>query len=529
MKKFLSLLLSAVMLFTVAGGQIIAYALDIAHGVDVSEWNETVDYDSVKKAGNEFVMIRLGYGTAHLDKSFEQNVKAAYEAGMDFGIYFYSYAFNTAEAKQEADFVISTLARMDYKYKEYFNLPVAFDLEDASITEDCKNSKTQITNIMTTFLDTVKGAGYVPMIYANQDWFENYIDTKTVASKNYKVWLADWRDVNVSSISAPVKIKNTDIEADMWQYYGTDVASPTSFDKNVIFYAEDLIHSHTYAEKVDGSNKKATCTEDGMIDAKCSSCGYEKTAVIPKASNIKLSRISIAYTGTVQRPSVTVTDRTGKALTYKKDFTVDYSDWSSTNVGEYKVIVKLIGNYEGTYEYNYKIVAQTNVTPKLNRNVITTNGTVQRPSVTVTDSKGKQLVYKQDFTVNYSNWNSKDVGRYTVTVTMQGNYSGTYTYAYYINPKPTTLSSVTGRSKGFTVKWNKQTSQTTGYQIQYSTRSDFKNAATIYGGNANTTSKTITGRVGKTRYYVRIRTYKNNGGKYSYSSWSSAKSVVTLK
>jgi hypothetical protein len=179
--------------------------------------------------------------------------------------------------------------------------------------------------------------------------------------------------------------------------------------------------------------------------------------------------------------------------------------------------------------FAYKISPQTNVTPKLNRTTITYTGTIQRPTVTVMDAYGNQLTYKKDFTVSYSNINSKSVGRYTVTVKMIGNYSGTKTYAYYINPKGTTLSSVSAKSKGFTVKWNKQSNQTTGYQIQYSTRSDFSNAATIYGGNANTTSKTITGRAGNTRYYVRIRTYKNIGGKYFYSSWSSAKSVVTLR
>ncbi len=172
---------------------------------------------------------------------------------------------------------------------------------------------------------------------------------------------------------------------------------------------------------------------------------------------------------------------------------------------------------------------------KLSRNIFTTNGNVQRPSVTVYDSKGKQLTYKKDFNVDYSNWSSKNVGRYTVTIKLIGNYSGTKTYPYYINPKPTAFvpsnkGGFKAVSKGFTLKWNKQASQTTGYQIQYATKRDFSNAATITIANPNTTSKTIKGRAGNTRYYVRVRTYKKIGNKTFYSNWNSGvKSVVTLR
>ena len=251
----------------------------------------------------------------------------------------------------------------------------------------------------------------------------------------------------------------------------------------------------------------------------------------PVPKDYTISRTTFTYNGKVQRPSVTVKDSTGKQMVYKTDFKVDYSNLNSCNAGKYQMIVKFIGKYSGNKDYvvNYVINPKTTLpTIKLNRTTFTVNGNVQRPSVTVYDGK-KQLTYKKDFTISYSNWNSKNVGLYTVTVNMIGNYKSSKTYNYYLNPKPTTLSSVTARSKGFTVKWKKQASQITGYQIQYSTRSDFKNAATIYGGNSNATSKTVTGRSGKTRYYVRIRTYKNISGKYFYSSWSSAKSVVTLK
>lgn len=283
---------------------------------------------------------------------------------------------------------------------------------------------------------------------------------------------------------------------------------------------------------------KATCTSDGFTGQKvCKDCSkiMDFGQTVPKASSIKRSKNEFVYNGKVQRPSITVTDRNGKKLEYKKDFTVDYSNWNSTNAGTYKVTVNLIGKYKDTRTYTYKIVPQSKTTAKMSRNTFTTNGKVQRPTVTVTDSNGKQLTYKKDFTVDYSNWNSTNVGRYTVTVKMKGNYSGTKTFAYYINPKPTEfVPSNKGGFKaiknGFTLKWNKQASQTTGYQIQYATKRDFSTAATVTVANPNTTSKTIKGRAGNTRYYVRIRTYKKIGNGTFYSNWNSGtKSVVTLK
>lgn len=319
-----------------------------------------------------------------------------------------------------------------------------------------------------------------------------------------------------------------------------------------ILKAQEKINKTSHnAEKVNA--KKATSTEDGYTgDTVCSECKtvIARGSVIPKASNIKLSRTSITYTGSVQRPSVTITDEKGNSLAYKKDFTVRYSNWNSKNVGEYTVTVDLIGNYSGTYTYSYCINPKPTTlssvsgisngfTVKWNKQNNQTTG-YQIQYSTRSDFKNAATVYGGNAnTTSKSITGRAENKRYYIRVRTYKNIGGKYFYSPWsasksvvtltANPKPTTLVSLTARSKGFTVKWNKQANQTTGYQIQYSTRSDFKNAATVYGGNANTTSKTITGRAGKTRYYVRVRTYRNVGGKYYYSSWSPSKSVVTLK
>ena len=169
---------------------------------------------------------------------------------------------------------------------------------------------------------------------------------------------------------------------------------------------------------------------------------------------------------------------------------------------------------------------------KLNKTAYTYNGKVQKPSVTVKDSKGKALKNGTDYTVSYPK-GMKNVGKYTVKVTLKGNYSGSKSMTYNINPKGTSVSKVTAAKKGFKVTWKKQATQTTGYQVQYSTSSKFKSAKTVTISKNKTTSKSVSKLSAKKKYYVRVRTYKTVkiGGKSVklYSGWSKAKSVTTKK
>jgi len=164
---------------------------------------------------------------------------------------------------------------------------------------------------------------------------------------------------------------------------------------------------------------------------------------------------------------------------------------------------------------------------KLSASSYTYNGKVRKPSVTVKDSNGNKISSKY-YTVTYSK-GRKNVGQYTVAIKFKGNYSGTVKKTFTIKPKSTSISKLTSGKKKFTVKWKKQTAQTTGYQIQYSTSSKFKSAKTASVSKNKTTSKTISKLKAKKKYYVRIRTYKTVNGKKIYSSWSKTKTVTTKK
>lgn len=160
----------------------------------------------------------------------------------------------------------------------------------------------------------------------------------------------------------------------------------------------------------------------------------------------------------------------------------------------------------------------------------TYNGKVRTPFVKAKDSAGN-MIPKSEYTVKYDS-GRKNVGQYKATITFKGKYSGTYCKTFRILPKGTKLKKVSAGKKGFTAKWSRQKTQTTGYQVQYSQKKNFKSGAkTVTIGKTKTTAKKVTGLKKKKTYYVRIRTYKTvkiSGKKANVvSAWSSAKKVKT--
>ncbi len=158
------------------------------------------------------------------------------------------------------------------------------------------------------------------------------------------------------------------------------------------------------------------------------------------------------------------------------------------------------------------------------------NGEVRTPEVKkVTD--GTSEFDPSMYTVEMPD-GRKDVGKYTVIVKMNGNYSGEGDATFKINPKGTSISGLTTSSKAITVKWKKQAtkmskSRITGYQVQVARNSKFttgKKTLTVKGYSI--TSKRITKLTSKKKYYVRIRTYRTVSGVKYYSKWSKVKTIT---
>ena len=198
--------------------------------IDVSEFQYSIDWDAVKKSGIDFAMIRIGFrgygkeGNIAEDVRFEENIKGALDAGLDVGVYFFAYAKNTTEAKEEANWVIKKLkeygiSKSDCKY-------IAYDFESWNQNRVKGVSVSQINKNTTTFLQTVSNAGYTPVLYGNAYDLTNRFDTDTISSKfkNCKIWLAHYTD------------DTTYKGYDMWQYSSTGKINGISgnVDLNII-------------------------------------------------------------------------------------------------------------------------------------------------------------------------------------------------------------------------------------------------------------------------------------------------------
>lgn len=155
-------------------------------GIDVSRWQQDIDFEKVKNAGVEFVIIRLGYQTDYdgdyeLDPYFVTNIEGAKKAGLPVGIYFYSYARTTNQAINQANWVKDNLKNYE------IDLPIAFDWESWNSFNKTNMSFFTINKVANTFLDTLEQEGYKGMLYSSKNYLEKiWYPTK------HETWLAQY-------------------------------------------------------------------------------------------------------------------------------------------------------------------------------------------------------------------------------------------------------------------------------------------------------------------------------------------------
>lgn len=171
-----------------------------------------------------------------------------------------------------------------------------------------------------------------------------------------------------------------------------------------------------------------------------------------------------------------------------------------------------------------KNVVSATPSVKLSTSAYTYNGKVKTPGVKV--SVNGTVLTKDNYSVSYGK-GRKNVGKYTVKVTLKNDYAGSKTVSFKINPPKSTVKKLKKGKKSFTVYVKKQSKQTSGYQVQYSTSKKFKSPKTKSLTSYKKTSLKVKKLKKHKKYYVRVRTYKKVGKAKYYSSWSSAKSVKT--
>lgn len=478
------------------------------YGIDVSYYQGNIDWKKVKNSGVEFVIIRVGYrgygsaGTLVEDPKFKTYLDGATKAGLKVGVYFYTQAITTAEAKAEAKFVLDRI-------KGYsLQMPVYYDIEsvdyDTGRLDSAGLSKAQKTALCTAFCDTIIKSGYSAGVYANYTWLNYYIDGAGLGRK-YPIWLAHYTSNT-----------NYDQRMDMWQYSGSGTVSGISAytDVNVWYsgklplYVSDII-------SVANTSTSNSFAWNGASDA----TGYE------------------VYQGT--SPS----DPNKKKIGDTKNTYFTNSNKSTGTM--YKYMVRAYSDASGKRVYgDYSDVFTTCTLPA---NISKISASARGTSVTISWNKVSKAT---DYIVeHYVNGTWKQVGTtsslsYKVNgITQNGvnmfrvkarrNYSGVYYNGgyTYVNAEVTDIpSTVTGirstsnTSTSNTITWN-ASKKAEGYEVYQwiGTTDSYKLI-----GTTTSTKFTNSKKSSGTMYRYKVRAFNNVDGQRIEGAYSSEFTICTL-
>ena len=368
----------------------------IVNGLDVSTYQNNIDWQKVKADGMDFAIIRSGYrsygseGKLNPDDYFVKNITNARAAGVMVGIYFFSQAVTELEAIAEAEYAVELL----HEAGVYdLDLPIFMDYEFAGGTSGRLNkanlSKSAMTKNAVAFCERIKALGYEPGIYANLNFLNKSIDGATL-SQTYKIWAAQYNtacdyehdyDWWQYASSGTVNGISGRIDSNFW--YVDPVSAPTSmfslagaqgtiigtssftyvpgsvYEPDVMIFADGRL----LTEGVDYTVKYVNNTKAGTGYAYVQGMGlYTDYCLVPftiapaaSLSGVVIDKVADAvYTGSEQKPSsIIIKDATGDTLVNGLDYT--YEVFNAVNVGTANIAVTFIGNYTGTMSSSYKI------------------------------------------------------------------------------------------------------------------------------------------------------------------------------
>ncbi|WP_278547315.1 GH25 family lysozyme [Megamonas funiformis] len=190
--------------------------------IDISAWQENIDWKAVKDIGIGGVIIKIGEKT-HLDDMFITHVNNAVTYNLPYGIYYYAHASTIDEAIAEANWV-------DKQIKTYLNgqnppLGIWYDAEDKDMLDGYLNVVYPIANFISTLLD--KGYNYVGL-YSSYNWLTNIIDLKALPDY-VPIWSAQYYHQNSFAMENPHRICR------MWQYTDCERIGDMRLDCNVYY------------------------------------------------------------------------------------------------------------------------------------------------------------------------------------------------------------------------------------------------------------------------------------------------------
>lgn len=563
----------------------------IQQGIDVSYHNGTLDWSTIKAAGVDFAILRAAYrgygteGTLVRDAKFAEYMQGAMSQGIPVGAYIYSQAITTAEAVQEANYILNIVRGYS------LDLPIVFDYEFAGVKtgrldsawSSGKLNKSKMTDIALAFCDTIKNAGYDAMVYANKTFLSKNLDHEVIENAGYDVWLAHyttntnytgdykiWQytssgkipgiankvfDCNFmysGTISMSLKISNIPNQI----YQGYDVSPSVTVTNGGTVLTEGTDYTVSYQNNSGIGTATVNVFGAGIYD------GYinlTKTFnIVP--DTVKNMQISKAGTNTVDLSWSPVSGADGYTVQILKNGKwVSVGNFVGTSAQisgllpgsvNYVHIAAYASSNGKTYIGNYNTAVKIETTvgainPRVSayaNNFVTLTWNKQTAAngyeVFKYDASSKKYVLYKNITNPNTN-TCKVTGlasnkKYDFKVRAYQIDDSEKTYApfgavvsqYTSIAKPKLNSAKSTSKKKIKASWSK-VGGASGYQVMWSTYKNFSKNYKTKSVKAKYSSKTVTTAQSKKTYYVRVRAYKTINGKKVYSQWSSTKKVKT--
>lgn len=563
----------------------------IQQGIDVSYHNGTLDWSTIKAAGVDFAILRAAYrgygteGTLVRDAKFAEYMQGAMSQGIPVGAYIYSQAITTAEAVQEANYILNIVRGYS------LDLPIVFDYEFAGVKtgrldsawSSGKLNKSKMTDIALAFCDTIKNAGYDAMVYANKTFLSKNLDHEVIENAGYDVWLAHyttntnytgdykiWQytssgkipgiankvfDCNFmysGTISMSLKISNIPNQI----YQGYDVSPSVTVTNGGTVLTEGTDYTVSYQNNSGIGTATVNVFGAGIYD------GYinlTKTFnIVP--DTVKNMQISKAGTNTVDLSWSPVSGADGYTVQILKNGKwVSVGNFVGTSAQisgllpgsvNYVHIAAYASSNGKTYigNYNTSVKIETTVgaiNPRVSayaNNFVTLTWDKQTAAngyeVFKYDASSKKYVLYKNITNPNTN-TCKVTGlasnkKYSFKVRAYQIDDSEKTYAsfgavvsqYTSIAKPKLNSAKSTSKKKIKASWSK-VGGASGYQVMWSTYKNFSKNYKTKSVKAKYSSKTVTTAQSKKTYYVRVRAYKTINGKKVYSQWSNTKKVKT--
>ena len=368
----------------------------MVNGLDVSTYQNDIDWQQAKADGIDFAIIRVGYrgygseGKLNPDDYYVKNLEGARKAGLLVGIYFFSQAVTELEAIAEAEYAVELL----HEAGVYdLDLPIFMDYEFAGGTSGrlnkAKLSKATMTANAVAFCERVEALGYEPGIYANLNFLNKTIDGETLG-QSYPIWIAQYNTYC-----------EYEHDYDYWQYASSGTVNGIKGRNDCNFW---------YLEKAATPSSMFS-----LADAQGSVTGTSVFTYSP---------------GTVYQPKVTIY-HSGRMLTENVDYTVKYIN--NTQAGLGYAYVQGMGLYTDYCLVPFTIQPMPSLSGVVIEKIADTvyTGSEQKPSgIVIKDTRGDVLVNGLDYT--YEVFNAVNAGTANIAVTFMGNYTGTMSSSYKI-------------------------------------------------------------------------------------------------